>query len=424
MSSTAPASAGANRAIWVVAACCLASFGEGIDLQAPGVTMPVLAPLFHLTTGQGFWGGFIGTKGLFASMSTFGLFFGAMIGGRLSDLIGRKWVLVCSVALFGIFSAITVQSTDAQTLLWMRFLTGLGLGGCYANMIAIAVENVSPARRNTAVGVLYSAMPVGGAVVSFAASKWATPELWKNIYYLGAAVPLLAVPCIILLVPNLKPLANRADKPSTARALWGEGRASQTTVMWLCFLSALITQYILLSWLPSLLVSKGLPKADASLAQMTYNLGSVPGAIIAGMLIDGPARRQASIACVFGAGILSLILLAAAPAQMPLSLMVATLVGLTVSGSQAIMYALAPGIYPTHVRGTGVGFALAIGRIGSATGPLLAGAMLGSGLGPTQVLEVMAPLMALAGVCAWWVGRRSQPVPRFADVDAVVLPAQ
>jgi AAHS family 3-hydroxyphenylpropionic acid transporter len=71
-----------------------------------------------------------------------------------------------------------------------------------------------------------------------------------------------------------------------------------------------------------------------------------------------------------------------------------------------------------------VGFALAIGRIGSATGPLLAGAMLGSGLGPTQVLEVMAPLMALAGVCAWWVGRRSQPAPRFADVDAVVLPAQ
>jgi AAHS family 3-hydroxyphenylpropionic acid transporter len=424
MSSATSTPAGANRAIWIVGACCLASFGEGIDLQAPGVTMPVLAPLFHLTTGQGFWGGFIGTKGLFASMSTFGLFFGAMIGGRLSDLIGRKWVLVWSVALFGVFSALTVQSTDAQTLLWMRFLTGLGLGGCYANMIAIAVENVSPGRRNTAVGVLYSAMPIGGATVSLASYSWATPELWKNIYYLGAVVPLVAVPCIIALVPNLKPLANKADKPSTARALWGEGRATQTSVMWLCFLSALITQYILLSWLPSLLVSKGLPKPDAALAQMTYNLGSVPGAIIAGMLIDGAGRRQASIACVFGAGILSLILLAAAPAQMPLSLMVAAVVGLTVSGSQAIMYALAPGIYPTYVRGTGVGFALAIGRIGSATGPLLAGAMLGSGLGPTQVLEVMAPLMALAGVCAWWVGRRSQPVNKFAVADAATVAAQ
>ena len=353
------ASSAASRGAWVVAACCLASLGEGIDLQAPGVTMPVLAPLFHLTTGQGFWGGFIGTKGLFASMSTFGLFFGAMIGGRLSDLIGRKWVLVWSVALFGLFSALTVQSTDATMLLWMRFLTGLGLGGCYANMIAIAVENVSPERRNTAVGVLYSAMPVGGATVSFAAYSWATPELWRNIYYLGAAVPLIAVPCIIALVPNLKPLANKADKPSTALALFGEGRSSQTAVMWLCFLTALITQYILLSWLPSLLGAKGLDKHDASLAQMTYNIGSVPGAIIAGMLIDNPARKQASIIGVFGAGILSLGILAAAPAQMPLSLLVAGLVGLTVSGSQAIMYALSPGIYPTYVRGTGVGFALA-----------------------------------------------------------------
>jgi AAHS family 3-hydroxyphenylpropionic acid transporter len=415
-----------RRGAWVVAACCLASFGEGIDLQAPGVTMPVLAPLFHLTTGQGFFGGFVGTKGLFASMSTFGLFFGAMIGGRLSDLIGRKWVLVWSVALFGIFSALTVQSTDANMLLWMRFLTGLGLGGCYANMIAISVENVSPERRNTAVGVLYSAMPIGGATVSFAASKWATPDhpqLWHNIYYLGAVVPLLAVPCIIALVPNLKPTAGKAEKPSTSLALFGEGRASQTAVMWLCFLSALITQYILLSWLPSLLTSRGLAPRDASLAQMTYNLGSVPGAIIAGMLIDGAGRRQASIIGVFGAGILSLILLAAAPAQMPLSLVVAGLVGLTVSGSQAIMYALSPGIYPTYVRGTGVGFALAVGRIGSATGPLLANAMLGAGLGATQVLEVMAPLMALAGLCAWWIGRTTRRAPDFAEAEAALAQA-
>jgi AAHS family 3-hydroxyphenylpropionic acid transporter len=419
-------SAGVSRGAWVVAACCLASFGEGIDLQAPGVTMPVLAPLFHLTTGQGFWGGFIGTKGLFASMSTFGLFFGAMIGGRLSDLIGRKWVLVWSVALFGLFSALTVLSANANMLLWMRFLTGLGLGGCYANMIAISVENVSPERRNTAVGVLYSAMPIGGATVSFAAYSWANPqhpELWRNIYYLGAAVPLIAVPCIVALVPNLKPLANKADKPSTALALFGEGRAAQTGVMWLCFLSALITQYILLSWLPSLLGSKGLPKGDASLAQMTYNLLSVVGAIVAGVLIDRPAQRSASIVGVFGAGIVSLVILAAAPAQMPLSLAVAGLVGLTVSGSQAIMYALSPGIYPTYVRGTGVGFALAVGRIGSATGPLLAGAMLGAGLGATQVLEVMAPLMALAGLCAWWIGRTTAQAPDLAEAEAAFAKA-
>ncbi|HWA61848.1 MAG TPA: MFS transporter [Caulobacteraceae bacterium] len=421
--ASSSATSAASRGALVVAACCLASFGEGIDLQAPGVTMPVLAPLFHLATGEGFVGGFLGTKSLFLSMSTFGLFFGAMIGGRLSDLIGRKWVLTWSVALFGVFSALTVQSTDAQTLLWMRFLTGLGLGGCYANMLAIAVENVSPSKRNTAVGVLYSAMPIGGATVSLASYAWANPEHWRNIYYLGAAVPLLAVPCIIALVPNLKPLAHATQKPSTGQALFGEGRGNRTLVLWLCFLSALITQYILLSWLPSLLTSKGLARPDAALAQMTYNLGSVPGSIIAGMLIDRAATRSASIIGVYGAGIVALVLLAIAPAQMPLSLAVAALVGLTVSGSQAIMYALAPNCYPTEVRGTGVGFAVAVGRVGSATGPLMAGAMLGAGLPPAEVLGVMAPLMALAGLCAWWIGRDAQRTGSFAESEAAALAA-
>jgi len=425
--SSSSSSAGGGRSALIVAFCCLASLGEGIDLQAPGVTMPVLAPLFHLSTGEGggFIAGLLSTKSLFLSMSTFGLFFGAMIGGRLSDLIGRKWVLAGSVALFGAFSAVTAHSTSAQMLLWMRFLTGLGLGGCYANMIAIAVENVSPERRNTAVGVLYSAMPTGGALVSLLSYSWATPELWRNIYYIGALVPVIALPGIIFGVPNLKPLEGlKTDRPSTAKALWGEGRATQTSVLWLCFLSALITQYILLSWLPSLLISKGLPKGGAQLAQMTYNLLSVAGAIIAGMLIDKPAWRSGSIIGVFGAGIVALVILAAAPAQMPLSLAVAGLVGLTVSGSQAIMYALAPGVYPTYVRGTGVGFALAIGRVGAATGPLLAGAMLGSGLGPTQVLEVMAPLMVLAGICAWWIGRSTQPAPRFAAAEPAAVAAE
>jgi len=156
---------------------------------------------------------------------------------------------------------------------------------------------------------------------------------------------------------------------------------------------------------------------------MTYNLLSVAGAIIAGMLIDRPAQRSASIIGVFGAGIVALVILAAAPAQMPLSLAVAGLVGLTVSGSQAIMYALSPGIYPTYVRGTGVGFALAVGRIGSATGPLLAGAMLGSHLGPTQVLEVMAPLMMVAGLCAWWIGRSTPKPQALAEAEVALANA-
>ena len=416
---------GMSRGAWIVFFCCLASLGEGVDLQAPGVTMPVLGPLFHLSTGEGggFVGGLLSQKSLFLSMSTFGLMFGAIVGGRLSDLVGRKWVMAGSVALFGIFSAATAHSTNGDMLLWMRFFTGLGLGGCYANMLAVAVENVSPQRRNTAVGVLYSAMPVGGATVSLASYALATPEHWKWIYYLGAAVPLIALPGIIFGVPNFKPLRNHAEKkPSIGFALFGEGRGPQTSVLWLCFLSALITQYILLSWLPSLLISKGLPKPDASLAQLAFNVFAVPGAIITGILIDRPGRSTTTI-LMFLAVIVALVIMAVAPPTLAASIAVAALVGVTMSGTQAICYALAPSCYPTYVRGTGVGFCLAVGRIGAATGPLLAGAMLSAGLPPTQVLGVMAPLMVVAGICAWWISRSTTRVAKFAEADAEAIAA-
>ena len=171
---------------------------------------------------------------------------------------------------------------------------------------------------DAALGSLYACIPGGGALAGLSSYAFADAAHWHAIYYLGALVPLLALPGIILGVPNLKPLAKRKEpKPSIGLALFGEGRAFTTGILWLGFLFSLMTSYVLLSWLPSLLVSKGLPKADAALAQMTYNLLSVAGAIFAGMLIDRPAGRSRSIIGVFGAGIVALVILAAAPAQMP-----------------------------------------------------------------------------------------------------------
>ncbi len=422
MASNATA-AGGGRAAWIVAFCCLASVGEGFDLQAPGVTMPVLAPLFHLTTGQGFISGFFSSKSLFPSMSTFGLMFGAMIGGRISDLIGRKWVTVISVVLFSLLSAITAQATSADMLLWARFFTGLGLGGALPNLLAIAAENVPPGRRHTAVGCLYASMPVGGALVSLSSYALANPAHWQTIYYLGGLVPLLALPGLILGVPDLKPLAQRAAaaKPSVGLALFGEGRASTTTILWLCFLFALITQYILLNWLPSLLISKGLPRPEASIVQIGFNVFAAVGSVLTGIMIDRP-NRSTTIALVFLAGIIALAILAGAPASLGVSFVVGSLVGCAISGSQTVAYALAPGVYPTYVRGTGVGFAVAAGRIGAATGPLLAGAILGSGAGAGAVLGVMIPLMVLAGFCAWHVSRTTRPSGAYAaDAEAAVL---
>jgi AAHS family 3-hydroxyphenylpropionic acid transporter len=397
--------------------------GEGFDLQAPGVTLPVLGPLFKLATGegQGFLAGFLSQKSLFLSISTFGLMLGAVIGGRLSDLVGRKWVTVASVALFGLLSVLTARATDTNMLLMARFCTGLGLGGALPSLIAIVSENVSLARRNTAVGFLYASLPSGGALVSLSSYAFANPAHWQIIYYLGGVVPILAVPGLIFGAPSARPIrtAAKGPKPSIGFALFGEGRTSRTLILWICFLFALITQYVLLSWLPTLLISKGLPRPETSIVQMGFNILGAAGSIATGMLIDRPGRATTT-ALIFLANMICLGILAVAPASLGISVLVGSLVGCTVSGTQTVMYALAPSAYPTAVRGTGVGFAVAIGRTGAGIGPLLAGAMLGSGASAAGVLGLMMPLTIMAGLGAWWISRAAPSMAKIGAEAAAV----
>jgi AAHS family 3-hydroxyphenylpropionic acid transporter len=398
---------GKSRWPLILAVCCLASIGEGVDLQAPGVTMPLLGPLFKLSTGagDGFWGSFLSQRGLFLSLSTFGMMVGAMIGGRMADRIGRKWVAVISVTLFAVLSALTAAATSADQLLWCRFLTGVGLGGATPSLIALLAETAPPNRRNTAIGCFYASMPIGGALVSLSSYLFLTPQHWPIIYGLGAFVPLLAVPGLCLGVPNVRPASTDLKAPAPAPApalldaLFGGGRALRTSVLWLGFFFGMITMYILLGWLPSLLVEKGLTRPDAAIVQIGFNVLGAAGGVLTGMLIDRSGRRL-TVALVFLSAIVCLMAMAGAPASLGISLVLGSLVGFTVTGAQTILYALAPACYPMEARGTGVGFAIAVGRIGSASGPLLASALLGVGVSSVGVLGVLTPAMAASGVAA------------------------
>src|SRR5579863_3893846 len=106
--------------------CLLAAMCEGFDLQAAGVAAAGIVGEFKPTPDQ---------LGTFFSASTLGLFFGALIGGRLADRVGRKAVLVTSIGLFGLCSLFTAFAWDIQSLAWARLLTGFGLGGALPILI-------------------------------------------------------------------------------------------------------------------------------------------------------------------------------------------------------------------------------------------------------------------------------------------------
>ena len=394
MSKTGATGQGGSASVVTVALCCLVALFEGFDLQAAGVAAPRLGPAFQLTPGELGW---------FFSSSTFGLMLGAAVGGRLSDRLGRKAVLIASVALFGLLSLATAQAPTFGWLLAARFLTGVGLGGALPNLVALAAENAPPERRNTAVGLLYAAMPAGGAAASLISALGASSD-WRMVFYVGGLAPLLAVPLLIKRLPESRELeaarSARADRPSgVLTALFGEGRALRTLLLWIAFFLALLTMYLLLNWLPSLLVERGLSRREAALVQVAFNGVGALASGAAGVLMDRVGAPRVVAACFLGAA-LGLVSLAFAPPELAASLVVGGLAGLTVLASQAVLYAMAPGNYPAQVRGAGVGAAVAVGRAGSAVGPLLAAALLGAGRSPQAVLSVLVPIMLLAGAAA------------------------
>src|SRR5262252_7198465 len=170
-----------------IAACIGVAFCEGFDLQAAGVAAGGIVSELRPTSEQ---------LGTFFSASTLGLFTGALLGGRLSDSLGRKRILIGSIVLFGLFSALTAAAHDIQALSWARLVTGGGLVGVFPTLLALVSESSSARRRNVNVALVYSGMPFGGATASLL-SMLIAPEHWRLIFIVGGVTPLLLTPVML-----------------------------------------------------------------------------------------------------------------------------------------------------------------------------------------------------------------------------------
>jgi AAHS family 3-hydroxyphenylpropionic acid transporter len=391
---------GAKLALFL---CFLACFCEGIDIQAAGVAAGGIRAQFSPGTQA---------LSLFFSASTFGLFIGAILGGRLSDHFGRKAVLVGSVTAFGLFSLCNAAAWDMDTLTLARFLTGLGLGGALPNLVALGAEGAPPGRRSAHVTLIYSGTPLGGVLASLV-SLVTTSAQWHWVFVVGGVVPLIVAPLLALYLREPTAFARLAAaqagvaKPGLLEFL-GEGRAARTLLLWVSFFLALLTLYLLLNWLPTLLASSWHDGKKVAMAMMGFNVGGWLGALYIGFHLESQQRHRGVLVTFIGLPLL-LLLLAFGPTQPFVVMCVVALLGAAVLAAQGILYAYAPLCYPTRIRGTGVGFAVAMGRIGSIAGPLLGGVLVGTGRAPAGVLAGIVPIVVVGGLCAIVLAWRPPP---------------
>src|SRR5580693_1761853 len=173
--------------------CAAVLFLDGFDTTAIGFVAPSLAKEWGLSKGA---------LGPVFSAGLFGLMIGALLFGPLADRIGRKKIIIFSAAAFGIGALVTAFVQDVNTLLAIRFLTGLGLGGAMPNAIAITSEFNPRRRRATMVMIMFCGFSVGAALGGLLAAALIPQFGWRSVFILGGTAPLLLAPILALKLPE------------------------------------------------------------------------------------------------------------------------------------------------------------------------------------------------------------------------------
>jgi len=384
---------GVGAGAWITLVLCFcATFIEGIDLQSMGIAAPKLGPEFHLGPQQ---------LGNVLLASPLGLFFGAFIGGRLADAFGRKTALILAMLVFGLFQLATIWAPGYEALIGIRFACGLGLGGALPNLIALTSEALGG--RNSILNVVITAagMPTGGALASWIAFQGGEHGDWRTVFYVGGVAPLVLAPIVLLLLPESQmyraakaAAAEAGRRTNTLKVLFGDGRAIASVLLWLGFFGTTLVTYLLLNWLPKLLVNGGFTKTDASFIQIFFNVGSAIGSIFLGWLMQRKPRRLILFVCYVGVAAF-LYGLTFVGKSVVLAAWDVAFIGMFLLGAQYILYGLSPLFYRTETRGTGTGAAVAAGRLGSAAAPKLGGILVAAGASFGQVMESLLPVTAV-----------------------------
>jgi AAHS family 4-hydroxybenzoate transporter-like MFS transporter len=396
---------------------------DGIDNQLLGIAIPAMTRDWSLTRAAF-------APALAAGM--IGMMIGGAIAGMIGDRFGRRIALIGSVVIFGVLTAAIAFADGIVSLAILRTLAGLGLGGAMPNAAALASEYVPRRHRPFAITLTIVCVPVGGTLAAFVAGSVLPVLGWRALFTAGGLLSLAVAAVLVKFLPESPRFMARHPErwPELSRILTRLGhdvqpgstfvdladqtasRASfgtlftpdlrrDTFAIWGAMFCCMLSVYTAFNWVPSLIAGAGLGLTVASNGLAAYNLGGVAGAIFGGWLIPRIGSRPTMLAISAGAVAGALALAATTIGRTDGAATLIVLLGITggcVNAIQTTLYALAAHVYPTAVRATGVGTAVAFGRAGGVLSTYAGAWALEAG-GSKAFFTLMATSMAVVFLC-------------------------
>jgi AAHS family 4-hydroxybenzoate transporter-like MFS transporter len=417
-----------NITLLVLAA--IASAVDGYDIFVPGYIAPELIKAWHVSPAD---------LGSMFGIGMIGIILGAPLFGWFGDRYGRKRAIVLGSLLYGAVSLISLAATTISQFTAMRFLIGFGIGGVIPNALALIAEFTPIRYRASFMMLVVLGVPIGQLLPGFVTAAFVPQYGWQVLLIVGGVGPILvavlaqfglpeSIKYLVLrtcrfgevkrLVQAMEPgisLAKDArfiiPEPLIAAkispaALFSDGLALITPLVWICLGAALVAIYFTASWLPAALQAAGLTTQEAALRAVYFGAGGAIGALCFTLLV----QRFGVVAVALG--FISSVPLVACIGISGLSTTLISLLtacaGFCIFGIINGMESIMGMLYPTAIRAKGIGWGLGVGRLGSVAGPMVGGYFVGMKftnfqlfLAPAAVLLVGAVLFCvLAVLCA------------------------
>jgi benzoate transport len=365
------------------------------------------------------WGLAKDTLGWVLSMELVGMALGSVLLGGVADKIGRRpTILGCLVAMtVGMFGA--SLAGGVSTLLIWRLLTGFGIGGMLASINAAAAELSSQRWRSLAVSLMVIGYPVGGVIGGTVVQRLLAGGTWHGVFIFGGCVTAAFIPIVWFLLPESVAFLDRRRKPGALDAINGiltrfghesmaaltpdtvesakrsvmdilkPGLIVSTLLITLGYFAHVVSFYFIIKWVPQLVVDMGFaPKAAAGVLTWA-NVGGATGVVLFGLIATRVGLKALTLVTLLGSSAMVVWFGRGSHDLASLSSTVA-IAGLFTNSAIGGYYLLFARVFPTHVRATGTGFAIGVGRGGALLAPVVAGYLLQAGLGLQAVATIMA----------------------------------